>query len=116
MVPKSHVHKRLKQAGRIVKLKLMRCMTVTQVREALCDAFSGFDNVETSQFLRCGKDNVMLLNEDQELNGDGIINLAGQGSLYLVQKKVSVSIIVITIIIIDKRFSKFLLFDRVNHA
>ena len=84
--------KKLKKAGRIVKVTLKRCMTASEVRDILVNAFPDFDDVQSAQFLCCGKDNIMLLNEDQDMNGDSVINLAGQGSLYLVQKKVSVSI------------------------
>ena len=46
------------------------------------------------QYLRCGQDNIMLVNKDQDLYGDDIADLAGQGSLYLAQEEVSVSILV----------------------
>lgn len=91
VVPKGHLRKKLKKAGRVVKITFKRCMTASEVREILVEAFADFDNIESFQFLQCGKDNIMLLNEEQELNGDSAINLAGQGSLYLVQKEVSVS-------------------------
>ena len=93
VVPKGHLRKKLKKAGRIVKITLKRCMTVSEVRDILIQSFPNFDNIESAQFLCCGKDNIMLLNEDQDLNGDSAINLAGQGSLYLVQEEVSVSVL-----------------------
>ena len=33
-----------------------------------------------------------MVNEEQELNGESVINLAGQGSLYLTEEKVNVSL------------------------
>lgn len=90
-VPKGHSRKKMKQSGRIVKVQLKRCMTTSEVRDVIVDSFSDFEDIRSAQFLRCGKDNIMLLNEDQDLNGDSVIDLAGQGSLYLVQKKVEVS-------------------------
>lgn len=94
-VPKGHLRKKLKDAGRIVKLQLKRCMTACEVRDIIVDGFRDFSYIQSAQFLRCGKDNIMLLNEDQDLNGDSVIELAGQGSLYMVQKKVEVSRLVV---------------------
>ncbi len=54
--------------------------------------FANFDNIQSAQFLCCGIANIMLLNEEQDLDGDSIVNLAGQGSVYMVQKRVDVSI------------------------
>lgn len=94
-VPKGHSRKKLKKAGRIARIQLMRCMTVAEVRDAVVDNFTDFENIKSFQFLRCGKDNIMLLNEEQDLNGDATIDLAGQGSLYLVQRKVEVRTIMV---------------------
>ncbi len=96
-VPKGHSRKKLKLSGRIQKIQFMRCMKTSEVRETIVNSFSGFNNVETAQFLRCGKDNIMVLNEEQDLDGELLINLAGQGSLYLTQKRVDVSIIIIAL-------------------
>ena len=71
-------------------------MKASEVRNIICRAFSEFQGVETAQYLRCEKNNVMLLNENQELDGDDIIDLAGQGSLYLTQKEVTVSLAIVT--------------------
>ena len=89
LVPKGHSRKQLRSSGRIVKLQFKRCMTVSQVGSTITDDFSEF-NVEEYQYLRCGQDNIMLVNEDQELDGDDVAELAGQGSLYISQSKVSV--------------------------
>lgn len=90
-VPKGYERKKLKSAGRIVKIEVKRCMTQDEVRSILMEAFPAFEDVETSQFLRCGQDNIMLLNDEQDIDGEGIINLAGQGSVYMTQEKVKVS-------------------------
>ena len=90
-VPKGYLRRKVKQAGRIAKVNMKRCMISSEVRDAIVNTFPDFANIQSAQFLRCGNDNVMLLNEDQDLNGDSVIDLAGQGSLYLVQKKVEVS-------------------------
>ncbi len=89
-VPKGHIRKKLKKEGRIVTVELKRCMKSSEVRGAIIEAFCEF---ESAQFLRSGQDNIMLLAEEQDLDGDSVISLAGQGSLYLTQKKVDVSIL-----------------------
>lgn len=70
-------------------------MTSTEVRSTIVEAFSEFKSVESAHFLRCGTDNIMVLNEEQDLDGDLAIDLAGQGSFYLTQKRVDVSFCVI---------------------
>ena len=92
VVPKGRSRSKLTDCGRIVKLQFKRCMKASEVRNIICRAFSEFQGVETAQYLRCEKNNIMLLNENQELDGDDIIDLAGQGSLYLTQKEVTVSL------------------------
>lgn len=89
-VPKGHLRKKLKERGRIAKLEFKRSMTSSEVRSLIVDAFSGFEGTESAQFLCCGQNNHMLLNEQQDLDGDSAITLAGQGSLYLTQKKITV--------------------------
>lgn len=89
IVLKGRDRKRLKTDGRIVKLQFKRCMTVSQVQRTISSGFS-FD-VDAYQYLRCGQNNIMLVNEDQDLDGDDIVELAGQGSLYLAQQQASVS-------------------------
>ena len=90
-VPKGRLHSKLKDSGRIVKLQFKRCMKASQVRSIVSSGFSEFKGIEGAHYLRCGQDNIMVVNENQELDGDDIIDLAGQGSLYLTQKRVNVS-------------------------
>jgi len=71
-------------SGRIKKLEFKRCMKATKVRDIISEGFQGFD-VQNIQFLVCGQDNVLTKFENQELDGDGIIDLAGQGCAYLLQ-------------------------------
>ena len=91
IVPKGHSRHKLKDSGRIAKLQFKRCMKASQVRNIISNGFSEFEGIETAQYLRCGQDNIMVVNENQELSGDDLIDLAGQGSLYLTQKRVNVS-------------------------
>ena len=89
VVPKGRSRSKLTDCGRIVKLHFKRFMKAFEVRNIICRAFSEFQGVETAQYLQC-ENNIMLLNENQELDGDNIIDQAGQGSLYLTQKEVTV--------------------------
>ena len=100
VVPKGRSRSKLKESGQIIKRQFKRCMKASEVRNVISDAFSGFQGVEMAQYLRCEKNNVMLLNENQELDGDDVIDLAGQGSLYLTQKAVTVSVTILTYYVI----------------
>ena len=91
VVPKGRLRAKLLESGRIIKLQFKRCMKSSEVRNIISSGFGEFEGVQTAQYLRCEKNNIMLLNESQELDGDGVIDLAGQGSLYLTQKEVTVS-------------------------
>ena len=91
IVPKGRSRSKLKDSGRIVKLQFKCCMKASQVRSIISSGFSEFKGIEGAQYLRCGQDNIKVVNENQELDGDDIIDLAGQGSLYLTQKRVNVS-------------------------
>ena len=84
-VPKGNKRKLLKLSGRIKTLDFKRCMTVQDVRNILVEGFKEFD-LQNVQYLICGQDNILTKLENQELDGDGIIDLAGQGSVYLLQK------------------------------
>ena len=39
-------------------------------------------NLDRFQFLRCGQDNCLTI-VDSDLSGDGVVELAGQGSIYI---------------------------------
>ena len=52
---------KLLESGR---LQFKRCM---KVQNFICDGFSEFEGVQTAQYLRSEKNNVMLLNENQEV-------------------------------------------------
>ena len=81
-VPKGKKRSILNASGRIKKLEFKRCMKATEV--IIAEGFQGFD-LQNIQFLVCGQDNVLTKFENQDLYGDGIIDLAGQGCAYLLQ-------------------------------
>ena len=66
-------------------------MKCSEVWNIISSDFAEFEGVQTAQYHWCKKNNIMLLNESQELDGDGVIDLAGQGSLYLTDKEVTIS-------------------------
>ena len=84
IVPTKSKRASLRKCGRVKKLTFMRNMTSQEVRNTIVTGFSSF-NVQKIQFLSCGQDNVLVKYENQDLHGDGIIELAGQGSVYLLQ-------------------------------
>ena len=89
-VPIGYARSQLNKAGHINKLEFWGNMSSQEVKNVILHGFSKFDDVENTQYLRCGQDNVMYLSKEQELDGDGIFKLAGQGSLYLTQEPTKV--------------------------
>ena len=83
-VPKGKKRATLNASGRIKKLEFKRCMTADEVRATIMNGISNFD-AQKIQFLCCGQDNTLIKYETQDLDGDGVIDLAGQGSVYLLQ-------------------------------
>ena len=90
-VPKGHARYKLVKKGHVKQIFFRRNMTAEEVRAIIVGEFAGIDNVQTAQFLRCKPSNVLCLHQEQELDGEGVIDLAGQGSLYLTLKPVEVS-------------------------
>ena len=89
-VPKGYARSQLNKAGCIIKLEFRRNMSSQEVKNVILRGFSKFDDVENAQYLRCGQDNVLYLSKEQQLDGDGIFELAGQGSVYLTQEPIKV--------------------------
>ena len=85
-VPKGYMRRQLHKMGRIAKLQFRRNMTTEEVNSVLLHGFPQFADIKHAEFLRCGKDNKLCRNEEQELDGDGVFMLAGQGSMYLSQE------------------------------
>lgn len=81
IVPRGHTRRKLRMEERIKKLQFLRMMSACAVREAISNGFS--KNVNEAVFLHCGQDNVLEVHEKQDLNGQELMELAGQGSIYL---------------------------------
>ncbi|MDD9818795.1 MAG: hypothetical protein OXU61_11790 [Gammaproteobacteria bacterium] len=89
-VPRGYARSKLNKAGRIVKVDFRRNMNSLEVRDAIMRAFPAFENAEQAQFVRCGQDNRLWVCKEQDLDGDGVFEVCGQGSLYLTQEHVEV--------------------------
>lgn len=60
-------------------------MTSAEVLKQVKDSFKGLGDVSNLQFLHARQDNTLQVADDQELDGAGVIKLAGCGSLYVKQ-------------------------------
>ena len=89
-VPRGYARSKLNKAGRIVKVEFRRNMNHRDVRDAITRAFPAFENADQAQFLKCGQDNRLWLCKEQDLDGDGVFGVCGQGSLYLTLERVEV--------------------------
>lgn len=80
--PRGNIKERLKRIGRYKRLTFNRTMSNEEVKKTIVN---GFDNIgiEKFQYLRGTKENKLLKYENQNLDGNAIINLAGSGSLYI---------------------------------
>ena len=81
-VPKSAARKKLNKDGRIKKLEFRRNMTFLQAKNVIIKAFSNFQLTELL-YLSCEQSSVMKKAATQMPNGDDLIGIAGQGSLYV---------------------------------
>lgn len=82
IVPKSSCRKRLNKVGRIQKLEFRRSMSSLQTRNTIIKGFAALKPYGL-KFLQCTSSNEMCLADDQNVDGEGVITLAGQGSLYM---------------------------------
>ena len=86
------VPKRLSKEGRIQKLEFRRTMSCLQTRNAIIKGFAAL-KLCSLKFLQCTLNNQMCLAADQQIDGEGVISLAGQGSLYMCEDiKVLISV------------------------
>ena len=84
-IPNGSRHQSLMKDGRILEVAFRRCMMSNKVMERVRDAFKDLGNVSNFQFLRAHQDNTLQVAKDQQLDGLGVIKLAGCGSLYVKQ-------------------------------
>ena len=94
-VPKGKSRKSLLVEGRIRKVSISRMMCAENVHSCICNAFS--DSVEMSApvvFLCTGRDNSLDVFQKQDLDGSELIELAGGGSVYLLEVSVLKSLLI----------------------
>jgi hypothetical protein len=60
-------------------------MSSSKIKRIISTAFASFPKAKNVKFVRCNKNNVMEVVQDRMLNGDDTANLAGGGSLYLLE-------------------------------
>lgn len=82
VVPKGNARKRLNKDGRIKKLEFRRNMSFLQARNVIVKSFAGF-KLKDIQVLCCDQSNAMEKAATQTPNGDELMDIAGQGSLYI---------------------------------
>ena len=88
-IPKGIDRNKLKEGGRVVEVAFQRSMTSTETMETITDAFKDLGGVEKLQFLQASRDNTLKVHVEQELDGNGVLDLAGCGSLYVKQMEES---------------------------
>lgn len=84
-IPKGGARKRLTEKGRIKKIQIHRTMDPSTIRQEIEKAFSGIAGASKAKFMKTGRDNVLSIATSQVLSGDDIVELAGGGSVYLLQ-------------------------------
>ncbi len=86
-VPKGASRKKLSDEGRINKIQIRRSMTSSEIKGIISNSFSSFTGAKDVKFVRCDKSNS-LETVDSMFDGDETANLAGGGSLYLLEVSV----------------------------
>ena len=64
-------------------------MTSKETLQLIADAFKEVCQVKKLEFYQANRDNTLQVHQDQELDGSGVLNLAGSGSLYVHQMEKS---------------------------
>ena len=90
-IPKGIHRNKLKEDGRIIELTFHRCMTSKETMELITDAFKELGRLEKLQYLQANRNNTLKVHMQQDLDGNGVLNLAGCGSLYVQQMEMEES-------------------------
>lgn len=85
-LPKGQAREMLSKEGRIKDVPVRRSMSATEVIETIISS-SCITNASEVEYLQAHRDNTLKISADQNLDGDGVIRLAGSGSLYVIVKK-----------------------------
>ena len=84
-VPRATARKRLMADGHIKKIQIRRSMNPSVIRQVIVDAFSSITDASKAKFMRSGRDNTLTIIVDQVLSGNDVAEIAGNGSLYLLE-------------------------------
>lgn len=87
-VPKGGLRVRLTKMGRVKDISFTRILSNVEVESIILNRFEDL-GVKKFKFLQACKDNSLKLAENQTLDGNSTIGLAGSGSLYLQQTSIS---------------------------
>lgn len=85
-IPRGKARSALKDAGRIVDIRLTRSMTAQEARNVINQAFLHVNNREWD-YLDSNQDNSLKLSAEQNPGGDVLCNR--KGCIYVVDRKVS---------------------------
>ena len=84
-IPKGMQREQLRMAGYIKELPFRRVMTEEEVQQVILEGFG----IKAFEFLQGSRDNTLKVNATQSLDGNGAIQLAGSGSLYILEESAS---------------------------
>ena len=86
VIPKGTSREKLKKEGRIKDIPFHRFISKDEVQEIITASFPEFS--KKFKFLQGRKSNTLSLSSNQDLDGNGVIELAKHGSLYLLESDV----------------------------
>ena len=81
-LPIGAAREQLKKKGLVKEIAFQRHLDEDEVKELLSENFEALKDAEV-QYLQSHKNNSLSVANEQNLDGVGLINLAGSGSLYL---------------------------------
>lgn len=81
-IPKGAAREQLKKKGQVKDIAFQRHLDEDEVKELLSENFEALKDAEV-QYLQSHKNNSLSIAKVQNLDGIGVISLAGSGSLYL---------------------------------
>ena len=88
-VLKGNQRNKLKEDGRIIELAFNRGMTSKETTRLIINAFREISGAQKIQFLQANRDNTMEVHTQLDLDENGVLSLAGSGSLYVRQMEES---------------------------
>ena len=76
--------------GRINKIQLRRSMSPTEVKQMISKTSASFNAARCALFVKCTKSSSLEVFGGRMLTGDEVPDLAGNGSLYLLEVSLAV--------------------------